>query len=54
VGALIISAIGFLLVVNRGMHGKLWKIREELRQPVSDVASENVTSSDEEDFERHE
>jgi hypothetical protein len=32
VGALIIGIIGFALVIGRGMHGILWKIREERRE----------------------
>ena len=36
------------------MHGRLWKIREEMRPPVSDVVQEVETSSNDEDFESYE
>jgi MFS family permease len=48
-GALIIGIVGFIFVVNRGIHGTLWRIREELRPTVHEEA-ENVQSiTDEED-----
>lgn len=53
-GAFIIGIIGFLLVVSRGMHGKLWKIREEMRPPVSELTSEIEPSIDGEDLESYE
>ncbi|MGY5855763.1 MAG: MFS transporter [Candidatus Thorarchaeota archaeon] len=40
VGALIIGVIGFALVVGRGMHGVLWKIREERTEKLAKSSDE--------------
>jgi len=48
-GALVIGIIGFLIVISRGMHGTLWKIREELRPPVVEESPDIQTITDEEE-----
>jgi MFS family permease len=45
-GALIIGIIGFLIVVRVGMHGTLWKIREELRPPAVEESEDVQTIAD--------
>jgi MFS family permease len=39
-GALIIGIIGFILVVRRGMHGTLWKIRQKMIAGHSDETTD--------------
>jgi hypothetical protein len=52
VGAFIIGVIGFALVVGRGMHGILWKIRDDRAiERISDIESVKEHTIEEYDFE---
>ncbi|MFW9769971.1 MAG: MFS transporter [Candidatus Thorarchaeota archaeon] len=46
IGAFIIGIIGFIIVVNRRMHGTLWKIRQELQTPIEDILVEDQSIAD--------
>jgi MFS family permease len=50
VGALIIGLIGFAIVVGRGMHGILWKIREERAEAMATHKEMDVVPVPEDDW----